>query len=159
MSIRPKRVALRFLLFALFGLLLEVFLSSIIGFWKGDITPRGHTSVWMVFDYGLLGVLLMPMARPLMRWGVPLPARAFVYMLAIFAVEYVSGVIFTALGMQIWNDSWCRWNIHDHIALDFAPVWYALGLIVEFLYGKFDAMALVAVRGLTADDIERIAPE
>ena len=159
MSTQVKRVALRFLLFALFGLLLEVFLSSAIGFWKGDLTPRGHTSVWMVFDYGLLGVLLMPMARPLIRRGVPLAARAFVYMLAIYAVEYVSGVLFTALGIQVWNNHWCRWNIHDHIALDFAPVWYTLGLAAEFLYRKFDAMALVAASGLTADDLERIAPE
>ena len=159
MSIRTKRIALRFLLFALFGLLLEVFLASAIGFWKGDLTPRGHTSVWMVFDYGLLGVLLMPMARPLIRRGVPLPARAFLYMLAIYAVEYLSGALFTSLGMQVWNNHWCRWNIHDHIALDFAPVWYALGLASEFLYRKFDAMALIAVKGLTAEDVERMSAE
>ena len=156
MSIHTKRVALRFLLFALFGLLLEVFLSSAIGFWKGDLTPRGHTSVWMLFDYGLLGVLIMPMARPLIRWGVPLPVRAFVYMLAIYAVEYPSGALFTALGMQVWNNGWCRWNFHDHIALDFAPVWYGVGLVVEYLCGKFDAMALVAVKGLSAEDVARI---
>lgn len=149
-----KRALLRFFLFALLGLLIEVFFTGLGGLAHGHWDMRGHTSPWMMIDYGLLGVILMPIARPLKRMGIPLLGRAVAYMLAIFAVEFVSGTIFTACGLHIWDYSNHPLNLNGQITLMYAPFWYSLGLGVEFLYRKIDAVAVLWLRGMTAEEIE-----
>ena len=79
-----QRAATRFLLFALIGLLMEVFFTAIADGVGGDIDLRGSTSPWMMIDYGILGIALLPLKAFLDKYGLPLPARAFVYMLGIF---------------------------------------------------------------------------
>jgi uncharacterized membrane protein len=153
MSEGVKRGLIRFLLFALIGLLIEVFFTSISNLLRGNWNMRGSTSPWMMIDYGLLGVALMPLARPMIRRGWPLPVRALVYMLGIFLVEYVSGLIFTAAGLSIWNYSHLPYNLQGQITLLYAPFWFALGLVVEWLYRRIDAIALVLLRGWTAADL------
>jgi uncharacterized membrane protein len=155
MSVQAKRVLWRFLIFGLFGLLIEVFFGA-----SGDLIQhgrwnlRGGTSPWMMFDYGLLGIILMPVAQPMKRRGVPLPVRAILYMVMIFAVEFVSGWVFDLLGIKIWDYSDKRFNLYGYITLMYTPFWYALGLGAEYVYKKVDAMALVLALGLTAERIE-----
>ncbi len=48
----------RFMLFACIGLLMEVTLGAVVGLVHGDYNLRGSTCLWMILDYGLLGVLL-----------------------------------------------------------------------------------------------------
>lgn len=150
------RALVRFLLFAWLGLLIEVHFTALGSLTGGDWNLRGHTSPWMMLDYGLLGILLMPIARPLIARGVPLVLRAMVYMLGIFAVEYVSGMIFTACGLRIWNYSHLPYNLHGQITLLYAPLWWGLGLAVEAIYRRIDAFAVVLLRGLSAETLERL---
>jgi uncharacterized membrane protein len=151
-----KRIAIRFLLFALLGLLIEVFFTWMSRFFSGNFSAQGHTSPIMMLDYGMLGIVTMPLARPMRAHGIPLFLRAVVYMIGIFAVEYVSGIIFTrCLGLHIWDYSHMRFNLQGQITLMFVPCWYTLGLFVEFLYRRVDACALVIARGLTAEEIEQ----
>ncbi len=151
---QAKRVALRFLLFAFLGLLMEVFFT---GLSANDWNMRGHSSPWMMLDYGLLGVVLMPIARPLQRRKIPLVFRAGVYMVGIFVVEYISGRLFTACGLRIWNYSKLPYNLHGQITLTFVPYWYGVGLGVEWLYAKVDAVALLLLHRLDATDIDAMA--
>ena len=151
-----KRALTRFLLFALLGLLLEVFLGAGQHLYRGDWNLRGSTSPWMMLDYGLLGLVVMPLARLLSRGGFPLAARALVYMLGIFLVEYVSGTVFTWCGLQIWSYRDLPYNLHGQIALVFVVPWYLLGLSAEFLNRKLDACAVTLVRGFTAEQLEQI---
>jgi len=148
----PRTVA-RFVLFALLGLLLEVFFTAAHELASGNWNMHGRTSPWMMLDYGLLGVAVMPLGRAMARRGVPLAGRAFVYMLGIFGIEYVSGLAFNAFGLVIWDYSDKAYNLHGQITLLYAPFWFALGLVVESLYARVDAMAVVLVRGLGAREL------
>lgn len=150
------RAVTRFFLFALMGLLMEVFFTAIAHLVGGDWNARGSTSPWMMIDYGLLGVLTAPIRDALVRKGIPLVGRAVVYMLGIFLIEYVSGLIFTAAGLRIWDYSTYAYNLHGQITLLYAPFWFGLGLGVECLYRKVDAITVLLLRGLSAEDLERL---
>ena len=138
-----KVVLWRFLLFAFVGLLFEVIFGAIGSLFQGSLNLRGSTSLWMIFDYGLFGIILMPIKKGLVKLKFPLLARALVYMLVIYAVEYISGAIFTSLGLEIWSYRGLKYNLHGHIALIYAPLWYGLGIFAELIYGKVDACAKV----------------
>ena len=154
MSLPVRRVVGRFVIFALLGLLMEVFFTAGSRLLSGNWNMHGHSSPWMMVDYGLLGVALMPIARPLIRLGIPLLGRAFVYMAAIFFVEYVSGRIFSAFGLRIWDYSDLPLNLHGQITLLYAPFWYALGLAAELLHRRVDTISLVLNLGVTAEQVE-----
>jgi uncharacterized membrane protein len=156
LSVNTKRVLWRFLLFACFGLLIEVFFTALGGIGRGRINLVGHTSPWMMIDYGLLGLVLMPIANPLIRRNVPLPVRAIVYMLAIFFVELVSGWFFDLCGIKIWDYSHLRYNIHGYITAMYAPFWFGLGLVVEAVYRRIDATALLFATGTSGVQLENL---
>lgn len=151
-----RRTAMRVLLFALLGLLFEVFFTSTGALIRGNWNWRGGTSPWMMIDYGILGLAVGPIASALKARRVPLALRAVVYMLGIFLVEYVSGEVFTALGLKIWDYSHLPLNLRGQITLTYAPAWYFLGLFLEYLHARIDACALVLSRGLTAEDLEQM---
>jgi uncharacterized membrane protein len=74
-------------------------------------------------------------------------------MLLIFAVEYVSGIIFTrGFGLHIWSYTGMSYNLHGQIALYCVPIWYTLGLLAEYLYRKVDAVAGFLVYGQSKTD-------
>lgn len=151
-----KRVALRVLLFALFGLLIEVFFTAGGGLiMKQNWNLRGHTSPWMMPVYGLLGVCILPISEPLKRRGIPFLFRAVLYMLLIFLVEYIAGVLFQLLGLSVWDYSNHRLNLHGHITLLYAPFWLFLGLWVEYLHKKVDVCAVAMASGIRGDDLLR----
>lgn len=114
---------------------------------------HGHSSPWMAVVYGLLGVLGAPVSEALKKRPIPLFFRAFIYMLLIFLVEYLYGVFFQAVGLQIWDYSTYPLNLHGHITLVYAPFWFFLGLWIEYLYKKLDACAAVMVINCSADEI------
>ncbi len=136
----------RFMIYALLGLLLEVTMGAVVNFYHGNPNLRGCTSIWMILDYGLLGIVLMPIRSILLRIKFPLLARAIIYMLAIYLVEYVSGRIFTACGLKIWDYSHMKYQLHGQIALAYAPVWYCLGMTAELIYPKINAIAQLLSR-------------
>jgi len=138
-----KQPLARFILFGLLGMLLEVFFTATFELIDGNMNMHGRTSPWMLPIYGLLGIVLVPVARPLINRGVPLPVRAFIYMLGIFLVEYVTGIIYTAFGLVIWDYSDLPLNVHGQITLLYAPFWFVLGLVVETLYRYVDTCAWV----------------
>lgn len=153
MSFGSKRVLLRFFIFALIGLLIEVFFTASGKLMRGQWSSHGHTSPLMMVDYGLLGVVLMPIGMPLKRKGVPLALRAVVYMVGIFFIEFVSGWLFDLCGIKIWDYSHKPLNFYGYITLTYAPFWYALGLGAEYLYQKVDSMAVTLLLGLNADTL------
>ena len=148
-----KRALLRVVLFALLGLVFEVFFTDLGALLHGKIGRNGNTSLLMMRDYGILGVAVQPIAEALKRRRVPLALRAAIYMLGIFFVEYTSGRLFTACGWTIWDYSALKWNLHGQITLLYAPVWYGVGLSAEFLYRRVDACAAVLLRGFTAEQV------
>lgn len=135
-------------------MLLEVFLIAIRNLVNGNINMYGASSPWMIIDYGLLAILLMPIADFLKKHKLPLPARAVVYMLYIYTVEYISGCLFTGAGLKIWDYSKLPYNLHGQIALYYAPFWYFLGMGAELIYPKADMCSLALAGKLKSSDIE-----
>lgn len=156
MSLNVKRALARFLLFGMTGLLLEVFFVAVCSAKNGNWNLHGQSSPWMILDYGLLGLVLMPIARPLIRRGIPLGLRAVVYMLGIFMIEFVSGWFFALVGLKIWDYTHLPFNLFGYISALYAPLWYALGLVAEYMYRKIDAIAVVLVWGFTAERLETL---
>ncbi len=156
MSLPAKRILYRFVLFGLLGLVFEVFFGAVWHLKNGNWNMHGSSSPWMIFDYGLLGIVLMPIAKPLIQRNIPLPLRAVVYMLGIFLVEFISGWLFDLCGLQIWSYKSLPYNLCGYIALMYVPIWYGVGLAAEFLYRKIDRITLVLAAGLDTQKIESL---
>lgn len=148
-EVDTKRVVIRFFIFALLGLNLEVIFTSVAGLvLNGNYNLRGHTSLWMMLDYGLLGILTPWLRDFLVIRRIPLIGRAFVYMIGIYVVEYFSGMLFhRVIGLEIWDYSSLPLNLDGQITLLYAPFWYGLSLIIEKLYRWVDRFALLVSGG------------
>lgn len=103
----------------------------------------GRTSLLMFPIYGM-GALLAPIGRGIDRWIGQVKLRAadrcvrhgMVYMVLIFTAEYVSGAWLRARGICPWDYSGRQSNINGLIRLDFAPLWFATGLLFEQITKK-----------------------
>lgn len=90
----------------------------------------GYTYLWMLPIYGG-GGLLFEFVHGLVRTA-PWAARGLVYMLGCFAVEYAAGWAIQRLTGEIpWDYSTHTLHIHGLIRLDYAPVWFGFGLLLE----------------------------
>lgn len=152
----PSRMAMRWFLFACIGLLIEVFFTGLASLLGGNISAMSKTSPWMMLDYGILGIAVWPVSQALIARGVPLAGRAAVYTLGIFFIEYVSGIAFNAIGIRIWDYSHHTLNIggteipmhlSGQITAYYTPFWFALGMVVEKLHKRVDAVAVYLLKG------------
>jgi uncharacterized membrane protein len=95
-----------------------------------DRRLMGHTYLWMFPIYGC-GGRLFEVVHALARQR-PWPLRGVVYMLGCFVVEYAAGwLIQRATGRIPWDYSDSRWHVRGLIRLDYAPVWFVFGLLLE----------------------------
>ena len=89
--------------------------------------------------YGF-GALLFEPAHEALRaqaWLV----RGAIYMLGIFAVEYLAGfTLERATGRCPWDYSYNRTSIGGYIRLDYAPVWFVFGLGLERVHDLVRAL-------------------
>ena len=87
------------------------------------------------------GALLAPIGRladlwigdgPLSRtdWII---RHGLLYMVLIFTAEYLSGAVLTSWGMCPWNYTGFPTSVKGLIRLDFAPLWFATGLLFEWI--------------------------
>jgi len=108
-----------------------------------DWRLMGRTSLLMFPIYGC-GALLAPIGQMVDRWiGEPVSKisdrairHGFLYMVLIFAAEYLSGAWLRTKGMCTWDYSGSQMNIDGLIRLDFAPLWFATGLLFEQITKK-----------------------
>ncbi|MGH4050483.1 MAG: putative ABC transporter permease [Clostridium sp.] len=123
----------KFVLYGVLGLLVEVLWTGFGSMIKGDVLLRGTTSIWMFPIYGL-AVLLEPVHYRIKH--LPLIVRGGIYMLLIFAVELVSGLLLRlVLGECPWNYVNRTLSIYGIITLTYAPVWFAYGIMLEQVQG------------------------
>ncbi len=103
----------------------------------------GRTSLLMFPIYGM-GAVLSPIGR-FTDWWIGednlRPAdrcirHGTLYMVLIFTAEYFSGMLLRAKGMCPWDYTGRQWNINGLIRLDFAPLWFATGLLFEQITKK-----------------------
>lgn len=124
-----------FILFGILGIFGEVVYTSLKSLVKEkSLRLQGKSYLWMFPIYGSIALLFDPVHRFMSGW--PWPFRGVGYMLVIYAVEYLSGELLKRVtGDHIWHYQG-RYNLHGHIQLAHAPVWFAVGLLVEHYYAS-----------------------
>ena len=139
MAISPK--IWLFILFGVLGIFGEVIFTAVAGLIKTrKWRLNGESYIWMFPIYGLLAFLFDPVNQAIdhMSWVV----RGFIYMIAIYIIEYVTGALLTKLtGAHIWQYTG-KYNFQGQIQLAHAPVWFIVGLIVEHYYNDVEQLAL-----------------
>lgn len=127
----------RFAIYGILGWSMEVLWTGMGAFLLGDWRLPGFTFLWMFPIYGL-AVLMEPLhdqisSRP---WYV----RGLIWMAVIFGLEYFSGWALAAvLGRCPWDySSVTPYHIRGLIRLDYAPAWFAVGLLFERLHHTLD---------------------
>lgn len=99
----------------------------------------GRTYLWMLPIYGAGGLLFEPAHDAIRR--LPWPARGAIYAVGIFAVEYLAGWLLRRLtGRCPWDYSYARASVAGYIRLDYAPVWFAFGLLLERVHAVLGAV-------------------
>lgn len=137
---RPHLAAVlrKFLIYGFAGWVVEVLFTGAFSAVKKDRAATAKTYLWMHPIYGLtaLGMeWLSNRLRPL-----PWPVRGLAYTAAIYGAEYSSGwMLKKFLGKCPWDYSGCGRDVHGLVRLDYAPAWYALGLLFEPLRDTIDA--------------------
>lgn len=129
---------IHFCIYGLLGWCLEVVWTALYNiFWPEggvrDYRLVGKTYLWMFPIYGAAGLLFEPiheLIRPL--WW---PGRGFLWMLLCFLIEYSAGWLLKKLiGRCPWDYSYSQWNVHGFIRLDYAPLWFGVGLLFERIH-------------------------
>jgi len=121
----------RFILYGAIGCLMEVFWTGMGALLNKDFKLRANTSIWMFFIYGMV-VFLEPVY--LLMQAFPIVLRGVIYTLCIFAGEYVTGGFLKRVDLCPWDYTGSRFSIQGVIRLDYAPAWFAAGLIFERVF-------------------------
>lgn len=130
----------RFFFYGLIGWGMEVFWTGLHSLLHKDVKLIGTTSLWMFPIYGMV-VFLEPIYGFLA--ASPWLLRGGVYMICIFAAEFASGWwLENLVGYVPWDYSDAKLNIKGLIRLDYAPVWFAVGLIYERIYSFISYLPL-----------------
>jgi len=122
----------RYIIYGFLGLLAEVLWNGFGAMLKGDVLLRGTTCIWMFPIYGL-AIFLEPVHYRIKH--LPLIVRGGIYMVLIFAVELISGLLLRlVLGECPWNYVNNTLSIGGIITLSYAPVWFAYGIMFEKIH-------------------------
>lgn len=141
-----KQISKNFCKCGIAGWCLEVVFTSMESLIMRDWRLMGKTSLLMFPIYGL-GVFLSPIGQAVDKWlrvepGEVLTVKdrmlrhGILYMVLIFAAEYLSGTWLRARGICPWDYSGRHSNVNGLIRLDFAPLWFLTGLLFEQITKK-----------------------
>lgn len=136
-----KQVFYNFLKCGVTGWCLEVMFTSVESVMAHDWRMMGRTSLLMFPIYGM-GAFLTPVGRMVDQWLAVSPKEVLrpadrimrhgmLYMVLIFVTEYLTGAWLKSNGMCPWDYTGRHSNISGLIRLDFAPLWFATGLLFE----------------------------
>ena len=125
-----KKLCKDFIKCGTIGWCMEILVTSFDSFRKKDATLTGHTSLFMFPIYGA-AVFLRPLF--ILMSGFHRFVRGIIYMLCIFSGEYISGRFLRKKGCCPWKYDHSGWNVHGVVRLDYAPAWFLLGLLFEWV--------------------------
>jgi len=127
-----KTFAKNFLICGVTGWCMEIIFTSLNSFRQRDLTLKGTTSIWMFPIYGS-AAFLTPICRLLKH--KPTWVRGMTYMSLIFTAEFITGQFLKRKTICPWDYYRSKWNVKRIIRLDYAPFWFAAGLLFERLLG------------------------
>ena len=125
-----------FIICGLTGWCIEIFFTAITAKdFKGKHNKKleGHSSIWMFPIYGLASAIGDVYPR-IAKW--PRLARAFLYGVCFFIVEFISGKALTRMGVCPWSYDGCRYSVDGVIRLDYFPLWMIAGMFYEGILRK-----------------------
>lgn len=118
----------KFLTCGLLGWCIEVFWTGLHSLGQGHWTLTGNSSLWMFPIYGCAAVIA-PVSKKLAN--VPWVIRGGIYTAGIFATEYTTGSILKRFQACPWDYSNTPYHYQGLIRFDYAPLWFAAGLMFE----------------------------
>lgn len=125
-----NHMAKKFLIFGMLGWCAEILWTGFCALLAGDPALTAKTYLWMFPIYGsaaLAAPLFLSLRRLCPAWQ-----RGGVYILAIFAVEFLSGALLRGLtGRCPWDYGAGLFSVMGFIRLDYAPLWAILGFFFE----------------------------
>lgn len=112
----------------LLGWCAEILFTSIGSLVRQDWRLMATTSLWMFPIYGLASFIPFIYEKiKKIHWFL----RGLIYTFCIFFIEYVSGSILTHFKVCPWSYVGMPTNYKGIIRLDYAPLWFILGLFYE----------------------------
>lgn len=131
----------RFVIYGVLGWAVEIVWTGLGSVLRRDPRLTAQTYLWMFPIYGG-GALLFERIHIWMGTQ-PWMVRGFVWVGAIYAVEFVCGAIIRRIvGACPWDYRGTPLAVDGLIRLDYAPAWFALGLLFERVH-----IALLAALG------------
>lgn len=121
-------MAVNFLLCGVIGWCMEIIWTAFDKFRRREMKLMGNTSVLMFPIYGM-AALFEPIMKLVKKQSAVI--RGIVYMVCIFTIEYTSGTFLKRRNICPWDYSRAKYNVNGVIRLDYAPLWFAAGLIFE----------------------------
>ncbi|MBX5483074.1 MAG: putative ABC transporter permease [Myxococcaceae bacterium] len=130
----------RFLLYGFAGWIVEVLFTGTLSAVRRDRAGTARTYLWMHPIYGATALAMEWLSKRLRP--LPWPVRGLAYTAVIYGAEYSSGwALKKILGRCPWDYSGSGKNVHGLVRLDYAPAWYALGLLFEPLRDSLDGIS------------------
>lgn len=117
-----------FILCGVAGCFLEILFTAFDAFRHRDLRLRGATSLWMFPIYGS-AAFIKPLSHFLRK--EPVMKRGIIYMSFIYLIEFLTGNFLKKRNLCPWNYHRSSWQIKDIIRLDYAPLWFFMGLFFE----------------------------
>ena len=117
------------------GCCMELFWTSLNGMKEKDFKLIGQTSAWMFPIYGMASAI-KPISNKLKKHNRSTVSRGIIYTMGIYAMEYTTGTILKKKDRCPWDYSKSKFNINGLIRLDYAPLWFAVGLMYENILNK-----------------------
>ena len=121
----------KFILCGMIGWCAEILWTGFHSLINRHFKLIGHSSLWMFPIYGC-AAFIEPLSNRYRNFR--LPVRGLIYMSYIFIAEFISGTFLKKFNLCPWDYSASPWNINGVIRLDYAPLWFALGLFYENLF-------------------------
>ncbi|MBQ1688766.1 MAG: hypothetical protein II073_05760 [Lachnospiraceae bacterium] len=125
-----KNFLFHFIVFGCLGWIIECIWTGIQSILAGNLSMLCKTSLWMFPIYGLTA-LFVPLCQRLQH--IPIFLRGLLYMCIIFFVEYCTGSFLRHFQIYPWQYTNTKYQIQGVIRLDYAPLWFSLGLCFEFV--------------------------
>ena len=119
-----------FVLFGILGIFAEVLFTGVKqGLFKKNMLLEGTSYIWMFPIYGCAGVLVNFLYT--MFSGYTILFRGLLYAVYILVGEFITGSFLKALlGRCPWHYT-TRFAVKNVIRLDYLPVWFVFGLLIE----------------------------
>ncbi|MBU5482406.1 putative ABC transporter permease [Blautia sp. MSJ-19] len=110
------------------GWCMEILWTGLHSLLAGQRTMTGKTSLLMFPIYGCAAIIAPLYSR---LSSFPFFYRGLLYTAGFYLVEFLSGILLQQFHMCPWDYSSARLQYHGVIRLDYAPLWFAAGLIFE----------------------------